>query len=161
MRSQHPNISFSAVRQGWHLLSLAIMLLLVGLSSGAQAAWESGAVGESTLAVSNGPNVLALAKSARVLAIGQDNKAGIALLNPDSGADIGSIPLSAKPIGVALSDDGTVIYALLQGSADVTVLSATGSGQLQNNRHPGQLADRRQAGCTAGGSETKAALCGR
>ncbi|BBJ23512.1 hypothetical protein W01_14390 [Candidatus Nitrotoga sp. AM1P] len=105
---------------------MAIMLL-AGLSSGAQAAWESGTAGESTLSVSNGPNVLALAKSARVLAIGQDNNAGIALLNPDSGADIGSISLSTKPIGLALSDDGKVIYALLQGSTDVTVISATGS----------------------------------
>ncbi|WP_239292556.1 IPT/TIG domain-containing protein, partial [Candidatus Nitrotoga sp. 1052] len=131
MRSQHPNISSSAVRQGWHLILLAIILLFSGLSSGVQAAWESGAAGESTLAVSNGPNVLALAKSARVLAMGQDNKAGMALLNPDSGADIGSIPLSAKPIGLALSGDGSVIYALLQGSADVTVISATGSGQLK------------------------------
>ncbi len=65
------------------------------------------------------------------MAIGQDNNAGMALLNPDSGADIGSILLSAKPIGLALSDDGSVIYALLQGSADVTVISATGSGQLK------------------------------
>ncbi len=61
MRSQHPNISTAAIRQGWHLILLAIVLLLSGLSSGAQAAWESGAAGESTLAVSNGPNVLALA----------------------------------------------------------------------------------------------------
>ena len=131
MKSQHPNISSSAVRQGWHFIMLAIVLLLACLSSGAQAAWESGVAGESTLAVSNGPNVLALAKSARVLAIGQDNKVGVTLLNPDSGADIASISLSAKPIGLALSDDGSVIYALLQGSSDVSVISAVGSGQLK------------------------------
>lgn len=125
--TSRPNSRPASVNNGWHRFVLAAVLLLAGLSTLANAAWQSGATGESTLAVADGPGVLALAKSARVLAVGREHVPGLALLNPDSGAEIASLPLAAKPISLALSDDGATIYALQKAGTDVTVITVQGA----------------------------------
>lgn len=118
-----------SLRQLHHLRSVLRILatpILIALSlfcGSAEAAWVSSNVpGQSTLTGIDSPNSMALARSARVLAVGSGTQASVTAINPDTGAVIATIMLPGQPKALAINSVGTRVYVVTAGSGNVLVL---------------------------------------
>ena len=95
-----------------------VLLALITLTAPqANAQWTAlPAPGQSTRGVAKEPTVLAIAKSARILAVGHDQGKSVAFYNPDTAILLGTTNLAKSPVGIVLSDDGTKAYVLYESS---------------------------------------------
>ena len=101
----------------WQRLGRAVralfLVLLACAASTAHAQWTAlGAPGQSARSVAKEPTVLAIAKSARILAVGLEQSKAVAFYHPDTAASLGSTNLPKEPVAIVLSDDGAKAYAL-------------------------------------------------
>ena len=59
---------------------------------------------------------MAIAKSARILAVGHSQTKSVAFYQPDTASSLGATTLPKEPLAIALSDDGTKAYVLYDSS---------------------------------------------
>jgi RHS repeat-associated protein len=107
-----------------HLLSFGLAIsLFPGLSHAADGWVALPQPGLAVRAMGDEPQALALAQQARVLAVALKDIKGLAWLNPDTGAELGRVALGRLPVAIALNATGDMAYLLLEGSAQIHVLS--------------------------------------
>lgn len=104
--------------------ALTFIALNVGFGfSGAHADWvQSSVPGQSLLMLSGRPDAIALAASARVLAITSKDPAGVTFVEPTAGQIITTVPLNAEPRAVALNSSGTIAYVVSKESGSILVI---------------------------------------
>ena len=99
------------------IATTATLSLLALSALPAHAQWTPlTAPGQATRVVAKEPTVLAIARSARILAIGHSQGKSVAFYHPDTAALLGTTTLPKEPIAVALTDDGSKAYALYESS---------------------------------------------
>ena len=99
------------------ITGIAMLALLAFSVLPAQAQWTAlTAPGQATRNVAGEPTVLAIAKNARILAVGHSKSKSVAFYNPDTAALLGSTTLPKEPVDIVLSDDGSVAFALYESS---------------------------------------------
>ena len=99
------------------IVRIAVLMLLAFIAVPADAQWTAlAAPGQASRTVAKEPTVLAIAKNARILAVGHGEGKSVAFYHPDTAALLGSTNLPKKPAGIVMSDDGTKAYVLYEAS---------------------------------------------
>lgn len=112
---------------------LAMLALLLFSALPAQAQWTAlAAPGQATRNVAGEPTVLAIAKNARILAVGRRQSKSVAFYNPDTAALLGSTSLPKEPVDIVLSDDGSTAFALHESSGIKIAVIDTATRAITN-----------------------------
>ncbi|MBL8510013.1 MAG: IPT/TIG domain-containing protein, partial [Betaproteobacteria bacterium] len=108
------------------LSKIVMGLLLMSVSAVVSAQWQAlSAPGQSVLMTGKAPNALAIAKNARLMAVGLDDKKEVAYYQPDTGASLGNVSLPKAALALALNDSGSKTYALIDDGITIIVIDST------------------------------------
>jgi RHS repeat-associated protein len=107
------------------IAALAVICLLFALCLPrlAGAAWqEDDSPGYASREQSGGPAILALSRSARVLAVGLSRETAVDLVDLDTGERLQRVALTGVPVAVALDASASTLYAAVRGSSALHVI---------------------------------------
>ena len=112
-------------QRGTRVVGVTLLALFAFSILPAEAQWTAlTAPGQATRNVAGEPTVLAIAKNARILAVGHDQSKSVAFYNPDTAVLLGATNLPKQAVGISLSNDGTQAYALYEsGGIKIAVIN--------------------------------------